>query len=237
MTPFDRPARLDFGRGLLWLALTTSPLGCAVRRDTIRDWAQDVVLSPEYGSQDGRVVRWAHRPRVGVFGATSAEVSEIEWVVTHLAEVLSGTSGEPIMVGTDPPLQVDIEVHSLRLAEFGRFARGHGFTYEPGNHGYFWMFWDQRHRLQRAYVLLASDVIAVSSLRHYALEELTQSLGFAGDTSRVAQSIFFSRAGSTGSAYALSALDRQLLRFVYTAVPPGADRSTFLTAFEQHWPH
>lgn len=162
---------------------------------------------------------------------------EIEWVVGHLAETLAGTEGAPVLAGIDPPDDaVDIEVHPLPLAAFDGFARRHGFRYEPGNHGYFWMFWDEQGQLQRAYVMLARDQLRPSSLRHYALEEITQCLGFAGDTPHFADSVFFSRGGSVGRARVLSPLDRQLLRFVYTRVSPGADRTTFLDAFERHWP-
>ncbi len=237
MSPFVRRVRADFARRLFVLLVAVAPSGCAARRDTIRDWAQVVTLSPEYGSQDDRLVRWTRPPRVGVYGPTPSELTEIQWVVGHLAETLRGTPGAPVMVGSDPPpSQVDIEVHPLPLADFDGFARRHGFRHTPGNHGYFRMFWDDAWQLQRAYVMLARDQIRVGSLRHFALEELTQCLGFAGDTNHFADSIFFSRAGSTGHAQELSELDRQLLRFVYTRVEPGTDRSTFLALFDRHWP-
>lgn len=237
MIPFVRPARADLARCLFSLFLAVGLSACATRRATIRDWAQDVTLSPEYGSQDGRLVRWARRPRVGVYRPSSLEVLEIEWVVSHLAKALVGTAGAPVLVGVDPPTEtVDIEVHLLPAAELDGFARRHGFRYTPGSHGYFRMFWDEQWQLKRAYVMLARDEIRPASLRHYALEELTQCLGFAGDTPHFADSVFFSRGGSVGRARTLSPLDRQLLRFVYTRVSPGADRSTLLAAFDRHWP-
>lgn len=237
MFPFVRRVPADFARRLFVLLVALLPSACAARRDTIRDWAQAVTLSPEYGSQGARLVRWVHPPRIAVYAPTSSELIEIQWVVGHLAETLRGTAGAPVLVGTDqPPSQVDIEVHPLPLAAFDGFARRHGFRYTPGNHGYFWMFWDESFRLQRAYVMLARDEIRPGSLRHYALEELTQCLGFAGDTPHFADSIFFSRGGSTGHAQALSALDRQLLRFVYTHIEPGTDRPTFISLFDRHWP-
>jgi hypothetical protein len=136
----------------------------------------------------------------------------------------------------EPNTVADIRIYFAPLSDFPALAKNHGFRYVKGNLGYFWTFWNARHEIEQAYVLLASDKLSGRQLRHFALEELTQALGLSNDSPVFHGSIFY--AGPDGGGYAkkLSDLDKRLLVFFYSHVKPGATREDLLTAIREHWP-
>jgi hypothetical protein len=97
------------------------------------------------------------------------------------------------------------------------------------------MFWNQEYAIQRAIVLLAADKLQGHSLRHFALEEITQALGLASDSPRLADSIFYASGPDGGDAQHLSDLDAQLITFFYNHVRPGARPAEVRRLFQRHW--
>jgi hypothetical protein len=97
------------------------------------------------------------------------------------------------------------------------------------------MFPNHNYEIKQAFVFLAADKLRGKHLRHFALEEITQALGLANDSSIFADSIFYARGPDGGDAQRLSALDKQLIRFFYNHVQPGAQSREIRRAFQNHW--
>jgi hypothetical protein len=220
---------------LFLLALTGSlPGRAADASEDIKRWISEVTLGAEFGDTPKVVSRWTRSPMLSVFGASELETAVVRQVVGQLNEVLVGTAIHGVQFGLPNNKAAQIHVHFAPLREFERLARDNGFTYQAGNDGFFAVFWNPRHELTRARVLLASDRLKGTRLLRLALEEITQCLGLANDSTLVRDSIFF--AGRRhGPMTQLSELDKRLIRFVYTAVPPGATEAELQRAIERSW--
>jgi hypothetical protein len=97
--------------------------------------------------------------------------------------------------------------------------------------------WNSDYEIEKATVLIASDKLSGRRLQHFVLEELTQSLGLAGDSNRFEDSVFFENSPEKkyGSAVEFSTLDRQLIRFLYEHVPAGTPPVELGVLLERHW--
>ncbi|MGE3805047.1 MAG: DUF2927 domain-containing protein, partial [Gemmataceae bacterium] len=104
-----------------------------------------------------------------------------------------------------------------------------------GNWGYFHLSWNGKFELTKAYVLIAKDKLEGKKLRHFLLEEITQSLGPASDSPAFPDSIFFQNGADGGNAERLSDLDQKLLRFFYNHLKPGAKADDVRAALKTHW--
>ena len=110
---------------------------------TIRAWAKQVLLGPEFGGAGAITSRWTKSPRVSAFSATADERAELQEVVAELSPLLAPLS---LTLGSDEDASADVEVYFVPLAEFDGIAASKGFSVVPGNLGYFWMFWDAGYR-------------------------------------------------------------------------------------------
>ena len=87
----------------------------------------------------------------------------------------------------------------------------------------FYIWWNSDYEIERAAVLIATDKLSGYRLHHYLLEEITQSLGFPGDSDRSNKSVFFEnkKEKKYGKATNLSSKDRDLIRLHYFFNSPG----------------
>lgn len=213
---------------------TTSATGGSEPSEaTIRAWAKQVLLGPEFGGAGAITSRWTKSPRISLFSAAADERTEVQAVIAELSPLLAPLS---LTLGADEDESADLEVHFVPLAELDGIAAANGFTVVPGNYGYFWMFWDAGHALTKGYVLIAEDQLSGDQRRHFVFEETTQVLGLSNDSATFPDSIFFSSGVDGGSATTLSALDRQLVRFFYMSVPPASNEAALDAAFDTSWP-
>ena len=185
------------------------------------NWAQTVLLGPEYGGDGNVVSRWPQLPAASIIGATPAQAAIAGEVIDGINEALASVRPEQqIALGEPDDDSAPLAIIFAPLGEFARIAEEHGFPYTEGNWGFFWMFWDD-HAINRAVVLLASDALQGDELRHFAFEEITQSLGAASDSPAYPDSVFYADGDDGGSATTLSAEDRKLLRMLYGPLQPG----------------
>jgi len=202
--------------------------------DVVR-WAEQVLLGPEYGGQEKVCSRWVASPRLSVFGASAQEEKVVAEVVAHLNETLARTRiGRIRMVASNDP-RAEIRVYFAPISQFPTIAQQHGFRYFQGNLGYFWTFWNGRHEIYRAIVLLASDRLQGQKLRHFALEEITQSLGLSNDSPVFPDSVFFAKGGDGGAAQTLSDSDKRLLALFYNHIWPGMGPASVRAALMRYW--
>jgi hypothetical protein len=118
---------------------------------------------------------------------------------------------------------------------FPELARKHGFQYVEGNLGYFWTFWNERPEIQPGILLLASDVSTGQTLRHFALEEMTEVFGLAGPHQFLPRTFFSSRGDDGGAAEHLSTMDMQLTEFTYRSIAPGSRTAEVRTGVRRYW--
>ncbi len=216
---------------LLYLAGGAGPSAQAQSSDEIARWVEEVTLGPEYGGSGKVCSRWVKTPKLSVFGATSEQQEVVASSLAHLNETLANTPIKRIELLSPNDSGANILVYFAPLRELPRLAKKHGFEYVEGNWGFFWTFWN-RHRINRAIVLLASDKLRGKLLRHFTLEEITQSLGLLNDSSIFSDSIFYARQSNTQY---LSERDKRLIIFFYNHIQPGAKLRDVQGKFKKHW--
>lgn len=203
-------------------------------RAKVRAWVETVALGTEFGGEGKIAARWTKPVRFSVMKGDQRVRKDMLELILTLNLVLA-PAGAPITVVGDGDADAELKVYFVPLAQFDGIARRHGFTYVQGNHGFFQTFWNTRHELTRAFILMATDKLSGAPLRHFSFEELTQSLGLANDSPAFPDSIFFANGADGGRALSLSALDRKLLSFFYTRVQPGDGEREVRAAFAAHW--
>lgn len=205
-------------------------LAGAANAEQVKGWARQVALGTEYGTGAKVIARWDTSPTLSVVQGAASDRVHLDELVPLLNQELGKTQ---IKVVADGDEGAHIRVYFVPLADFDGIGQKHGFPVVPGNHGYFYMFWDQNHALTKTFVLLATDKLSGDQLRHYTFEELTQSLGLASDSDVFEDSIFYASGFDGGDATELSSLDERLVRFVYSRTEPGDDAAAFDAAFDQ----
>jgi len=198
-------------------------------------WIEDVVLGPEYGGTGAICARWVRTPSLSVLEGSELERRVIAECIGEINRALAATPIREIALDRPGNHRADIVVYCVPLKRFPELARKHGFPYVEGNLGYFWTFWNERHEIQFGIVLLASDALAGQTLRHFALEEMTQVLGLSGDSPVFSESIFYSRGDDGGTAEHLSTMDTQLIEFYYRHIAPGSRTAEVRIACWRYW--
>ncbi len=218
----------------LWGAVVV-PVGDAAPDVLTQRWIGEVLLGSEFGRPRTKIIRWAQpNLRVSVFGASPEQKAAVVIALADLAGTLA-TEGVRLSLVRDREAAADIEVHFARKDDIPAVARQHRIPAPKDDLGFFWLFWDNRHVITKAHIFLARDRLAGRALRHFALEEITQSLGLAGDSAVFADSIFYQKDKDGGSAQRLSVLDRCLIRWLYRRAVPGDDAAVIARKLAATW--
>jgi hypothetical protein len=202
-------------------------------RRKVRQWVETVALGPEFGGSGKIVARWTRPIRLSVMKGDQDVRKDMLDLIPALNETLR-PAGAPLTVVGDRDPTAEMKVYFAPLAEFDAISKANGFSYVKGNWGYFYTFWNNQRQIERAYVLIATELKG-PKLRHFTFEEVTQALGLSNDSELFPDSIFYSNGKEGGAATELSPLDRKLLSFFYTRVQPGFDRGRLGAAFDAHW--
>ena len=218
-----------------YFVITESLCAAEPSRSKIKRFVQKVVLGPEYGNAANVVSRWRTAPTVSVYDSTPNQKETVNEVLLIINSCLKPLIGE-IHLLSDNNSTANIKIFFAPQRDFRKIAREYNFRYNSGNWGYCWMFWDSKNCITSAVVLLASDKLSGNMLRHFAFEEIIQSLGLAQDSDEFPESIFYEKGKDGGSATVPSELDLQLLYFFYQHVEPGDTRKTIDKKFEMFWP-
>lgn len=198
-------------------------------------WIEQVLLGHEFGAAKARVVRWAQpQVTVSVFGSHPEGKAEVAKAVNALSQALAG-SGPRLVMENDRTPWANIQIYFAPKAGLPALAARHQLKAPPDDLGFFWLRWDNRNVITRAYVFLASDKLTGRGLRHFALEEIAQSLGLAGDSPEFADSIFFQHDKDGGQAQQLSPLDVRLIRWLHARGRPGDDAAALRERLRAGW--
>ena len=221
----------------LSLLLPANAAPAQLDQETIR-FVGDVLVGPEYGStiEHQNSIRWETRPRLSTFGEGSHHPVIVGKTVAHINESLPPDRQIEILKPNDP--SATIKLYFIPFKEFETRAEAEKFEVFGRDWGLFYLRWNRNYVIESAVVLIADDKLSGRRLHHFLLEELTQSLGLAGDSSRFQESVFYDDTGQKkfGTATELSELDRKLIRFLYQHVPPGTPPVELGVLLERHWP-
>ena len=199
---------------------------------TVKSWAERVTLGPEFGGEGEICARWIRSPTLSVIRTSAEGQVLLGELLPLLSSLIAPLSIRQIEDGDE---DASIEVYFTERQDFEGIAEAKNFHYVDGNSGYVHTFWTRRHEIYKAVVLLATDQLRGSHLRHFTFEEVTQSLGVSNDSPLFTDSIFFASGADGGNASTLSPLDRELVRFFYSHVSPGDRQPELDAAFDAYW--
>ncbi|MCH2182022.1 MAG: DUF2927 domain-containing protein [Mariniblastus sp.] len=205
-------------------------------KETIR-FVGDVLVGTEYGTkvEEQVVYRWETPPRLSTFGDGSHHPAIVQKTVAHINEFLPANRRIAMLDPNDD--SATIKLYFVPFKEFEPLAKAEGFEVSDADWGVFYMRWNRFCEIESAIVLIADDKLNGRRMQHFLLEELTQSLGLAGDSRRFKESVFYEDLDERefGTAIELSNLDRKLIRFLYEHVQPGTSAVELGVLLERHW--
>lgn len=196
----------------------------------------DVLCGTEFsGVSEKFCVRWNKSPSLSTFGQGNLHPVVVANVINQLNACLP-ESRQVRKVG-DNDSKADIQLFFAPLRKFPEIAEEHGFELVEGNWGFFDIRWNDDYEIEKSIVMIADDRLTGSRLHHFVLEEVTQSLGLAGDSKRKPDSVFFEDASKRkyGKVVRLSRLDRKLIKFHYQHVKPGSHPVELGVQLAKHW--
>lgn len=220
-----------------WVLWATLSAAQASERRVVRRHVFSVMMQSEYGTTGRRrVVRWATSPQLYIDGGAEHHREMARQTAQQLSALLTDAAGLAIEE-VDEPGRANLRLYFAPLDALPDIAAREGFHYVPGNQGLFWVFWDNRHQIDRAIILIAEDWVQNDEqMTHLLLEEMTQSLGLMNDSPLFPESIFYETSVAFGTATRLAALDERLILLLYGHIPPNASACAVRRAFRRHWP-
>ena len=232
------PHALSVVVAIIFVTVYSSTNRCEAQewdQQTVR-FVGDVAVGTEYSRTDQVVKKWVEPAKLSLFNATEGQSQVVSQAVEQVNNVLASTD---MSIKTLEPGDEDATLKVI-FAPYNKFetvAEEHEFKVVPGNYGGFYIWWNERYEIERAVVLLSSDRLRNRQLLHFALEEISQSLGFPGDSSRFRKSVFYANPAERehGDAIRFSDLDRKLMRFIYQHVEPGTPPVELGIIMSQHW--
>jgi len=185
-------------------------------------WINDVVLGPEFEGGGETVSLWTRPPNISVIGDASKEhLAIVHECINEINLAIKGTNLDRLKMVAQDDSDAEILIYFVSIKDFPTIAKKHNFNYVKGNLGYFWTFWNASNEIKKAIVMISSDRLDGKLLKHFTLEEITQSLGLSNDSKEFNNSIFYSNPSNTTK---LSKDDKLLLKFAYTHLKPGMNK-------------
>lgn len=184
--------------------------------DEVRAAFDASAFEPEYGDQVSKIRRWTKPILISVIGdATEEDLLTLNRFIDLLNLRVNGLP-EVSLAGAKQ--KASLTIHYARLEELPNILP----EYVPGNWGYFSYRYDGGYRINKAVVLLASDVTDQEARNHLLLEEIVGLLGLTNDIDTHSDSIIYQPWTTTQN---LSELDWELLDLLYDSnIKPGMTR-------------
>ncbi len=179
-----------------------------IRNDEALSYFSEIALKSEYGGDafEGIVRRWEEPIRFEINGKYTQEDYA---VLVHHFEALKAIDGMPDISIVESG--GNYVVHFVPLAQMASVVPG----YVEGNWGFVNLSWDERGRISRATVGIATDVTSQVQRDHLILEETTQGLGLLNDSPRYMDSIYQVEWTEVQS---LTPMDWLLVKMLYSPV-------------------
>jgi len=171
---------------------------------------EDVALGFEYGDNPPKVFRWLGNPiTIRIYGNPDSDsLSCLNVVVSDFNQLSTTTKLQISDNGKG-----DIDMYFLPDPEFSRIEP----NYVQGNWGFFWVDYTRNCEIYHARILISTINPTTPERCHLIREELTQSLGFARDSLRYPDSIFYQKWTETNY---YSDIDKDLIKMQYNTEVP-----------------
>ncbi len=210
--------RLKKWASLALVAILLSGFGMmeALAELTVKEMQEAFVIAAftsEYGPSVGKLRRWAKPIKIAVEGpATAEDLRTLDHFIALLNLRVNGLPKVSLAKGKE---KANLTITYAPLDELPRIEKG----YVPGNWGLFLYWWDGGYRINKARVLLATDVTTQEARNHLLLEEIVGLLGLANDIDSHPDSIIYQ---PWTTVQHLSELDWELLDLLYDSrLKPG----------------
>jgi hypothetical protein len=177
---------------------------------------EDIVLGAEYGSAEPQVLKWVKNPvTIRIYGNPDEQSRNcLSSAIKDFNQLSTTTKLRIADNGTG-----DIDMHFAPDSQFSRIDP----NYVPGNWGFFWSWPNNNCEIYKARILISTENPTSRQRCHLIREELTQSLGFARDSQKYPDSIFYMDWTETTS---YSEIDKNLIRMLYsTDIQPCATKN------------
>ncbi|MEM8953586.1 MAG: DUF2927 domain-containing protein [Verrucomicrobiota bacterium] len=184
-------------------------------------WSLQVLRGSEFQKKWNPVRRWSFSPTLSAFSHHPDHQSLTRDIVAELNESLADTPVRRIRLLPAFDHRAKIKVHFIPHADFPKFSKDFGVEATGENFGLFFIKRNPRNHIIHATILLATDKLEGDALRHFACEEITQSLGLPNDSALYRDSIFYDGDFKAGDPVSLTQRDRQLLNLLYNHLAPG----------------
>lgn len=237
-------------------ALTSFSLLCvsayAQENNVSREFVTKILLGSDRYTGSSKLQteaqRWITSPVVSVFDANPEQTAMTSQSVEHLNNVLAGTLVKMPSVTTGDE-KATLQVYFLPMKDFAAFAKQHSLVYDtppPGqdNLSFCWTIKNGDNAIEKAVVLIDSGMSG-DRLHHYVLNGIASALGVERSHTVFKDSVFYkyamfvspaTKAGTApGTATELSSADKQLLRFLYLHLSPGATKPDIAKAYQTYW--
>jgi hypothetical protein len=201
---------LTFFTGCLSADLNRDRISYGTSSSAEISYFEDIVLGAEYGSAEPQVLKWVKNPvKVRIYGIPDEQsLTCLSSVISDFNQLSTTTRLLIVDNGTG-----DIDMHFVPDSQFSRIEP----NYVPGNWGFFWRWSNTNCEIYKARILISTKNPTPRQRCHLIREELTQSLGFAHDSLKFRDSIFYRDWTDTIS---YSEIDKNLIRMLYSSDIP-----------------
>ncbi|MFF5084841.1 DUF2927 domain-containing protein [Actinoplanes sp. NPDC000266] len=167
----------------------------------------EVAFGADLGDNDQVITMW-DKPvvTVRVRGASAKSRSCLNQVIADFNGLTARTD---LKVVSGAP---DIELFFGSGSKF-RVLEPH---YEPGNDGFYYLYWSGKHEITSANVFVRSSGISERDRCHLIRMGLTGAMGLSNQSAKYPDSVFYQDYGTTPTRY--SALDKELVALMYGGV-------------------
>jgi hypothetical protein len=201
---------LSFFTGCLSPDLNRDRISSGTSPSAEISYFEDIVLGAEYGYAGPQVLKWVKNPvNIRIYGDPDEQsLTCLSSVIVDFNQLSNSTRLQIVDKGTG-----DIDIYFVPDSEFLRIEP----NYVPGNWGFFWRWSNSGCEIYKARILISTKYPTPRQRCHLIREELTQSLGFAHDSARFRDSIFYRDWTETIS---YSEIDKKLIRMLYSSDIP-----------------
>ncbi|KGP72587.1 DUF2927 domain-containing protein [Pontibacillus yanchengensis] len=178
--------------------------------DQALEYFQEIAFGSEWIDGDYPIRKWKSDPKIKVSGSpTSEDAKALENTINDINQA------QDSITLTQQDENANIEIYFVPLEEFDQYVSNP----KEGNWGLFKYWWKEGYVINRAKILIATDVTSQKGRTHLIREELTQSLGLVNDSYSYPDSMFFQK---YTYIKAFTDLDETLIKMLYeNKIQPG----------------
>ena len=188
----------------------------------LKRFIEDVVYVVEAGNKESYSKRWVVAPHLVV---NSSDIVLKGFVEKSYADICKdaqlGAPGEQsltVYIGDSKELNTLASQHEKKIS----LQSGHCY----------WIRWNEDRSIKDAVVFLCVDRVSGMAAQDVLIEDLLGSFGFAAKSREFDQTCLSMKPSLMGT---LSPLDRKMISFYYTHIPPGTRKVDFRKRFDENW--